>query len=184
MKSLKLICALRMVANGIVGGALLAAFFLAGCGQPSEPGPTAATAEDSGTFRAALVVAKSDSTTPTTVCVERTGSDGSAPVSGIDILTLSGLDLAYETAAGGGVLVCRIDSAGCDFPAEGCLCQCESGDSCRFWSYWQRPPGASAWQRAERGGAGSMARDGGVEGWVFGAGDAPPPEVSFNDVCS
>lgn len=103
-------------------------------------------------------------------------------ISGYDVLLRSGLEVAAEVQ-GMGALVCSIDGLGCS--ADNCLCECQGGGDCVYWSYWLRPD--DAWVYSAGGATQLMASDGDIQGWSWGPGSVtnaiPPPDISFGDVC-
>jgi hypothetical protein len=115
------------------------------------------------------------------ICVDLPEGQGS----GYDLLVEAGLAIQSDQAAMGAI-ICSIEGTGCDFPAESCFCQCESGP-CTYWSYWRQDE-AGEWQYANVGASGSHVKAGGMEAWVWGEGTtatAPePPALVFADVCS
>ena len=135
----------------------------------------AAAQED---HRAGLVIVHSDGSL-TTQCV----AFAEESIRGAELLARSGLDLAVE-ASSMGATICRLDGEGCDFPAETCFCQCQ-GSPCVYWSYWRLTDGA--WVYSNAGAGNTMVRDGAVEGWRWGLGTvdaaAPPPDITFADIC-
>ncbi len=128
--------------------------------------------------RAAIVISYDDQQIET-ACVEFEEPQ----ISGLDLVQQSGLELEIE-AQGLGALVCSINDAGC--PASDCLCQCRSGGECIYWSYWHQLK--DGWRYAEAGANGYLVEPGSVEGWAWGPGAEsqaiPPPEISFEDICS
>lgn len=128
--------------------------------------------------RAGLVIIHGDGSV-TTQCVAFTEES----LTGAELLTRSGLELAVEASSMGGT-ICQIDGEGCDFPAESCFCQCQ-GSPCVYWSYWRWQDGA--WQYSNAGAGNTTVRDGAVEGWRWGLGTVdkaePPPVVTFADIC-
>jgi len=106
-----------------------------------------------------------------TRCVEFAESE----ISGYDVLMRSGLSVTSSFDAGPGAAICAIEGVGC--PASACLtCSAPS-----YWSYWTIEGGS--WQYAQRGSSLRMARDGGVEGWSWGEGGAPPM-IPFDQICA
>lgn len=88
-------------------------------------------------------------------------------ISGLDALTLSGLDVVTASTSFGAA-VCSIEGVGC--PADNCFC-----DANQYWAYnaWD----GAAWQSYQVGLDSSViSRTGAVEGWRWGAfGDAQAP---------
>ncbi len=105
--------------------------------------------------------------------------------SGDQILARSGLDTVVDVSSGMGVTVCRIEGVGCAFPSEHCFCQCMGGGDCAYWNYFYREPGDAEWTYSALGAAMREAKAGGVEGWVWGDGQAPPPDkFTFAAICA
>jgi hypothetical protein len=106
-------------------------------------------------------------------------------LSGLALLERSGLDLSVQTT-GGNAAVCSINGSGCSFPREACFCRCQGGGPCRYWTYWHL--NGSGWQYASTGAASYQVLPGGVDGWVWGEGNANsgqrPPDTSFDRVCA
>ncbi len=104
-------------------------------------------------------------------------------ITGYEALQRSGLPFETEIQAGGAA-VCRIDGRGC--PADDCFCACPGGADCVYWSYWHQIDGE--WRYSVGGSGLYRVSDGAVEGWVWGLGSVtqapPPPDVSFDEVCS
>ncbi len=96
-------------------------------------------------------------------------------ITGLELLGRSGLDIATW-----GTAVCRIGSAGCDYPAERCFCECLA-PPCRFWSYWQWRDGR--WVYSEVGASQRQVSDGDIDGWVWGDGQSPPVAIP-EQICS
>ncbi len=118
--------------------------------------------------------------------VTRCVSFSEESISGYELLRRAGLPLVVEVG-GMGPAVCKIGNTGCNFPQQGCFCQCNTLDaSCTYWTYAQIKDGA--WRPSPLGAAGSKVRNGDVDGWRWGKGDGTtgenPPEISFEAVCS
>ena len=95
-------------------------------------------------------------------------------ISGLDLLTRSGLDVATWGGA-----VCRIEREGCDYPTAPCFCQCQ-GSPCRYWSYWHWRE--DQWVYSQVGAADHRVYDGDTEGWIWGEGK-PPQVVPLAQIC-
>lgn len=95
-------------------------------------------------------------------------------ISGLDLLTASGLKLVSAIDPLRGMAICSIEKEGC--PSSNCFC-----DMPNYWSYWHLQDGA--WHYAT-GGAGTFpVTNGDVEGWTYS--DAvEPPLVSFDQICA
>ncbi len=131
--------------------------------------------------RVALVVRFGDGSVRTQ-CVEFSETQ----ITGLDVLTRSGLSVIYEVNSSTGAAVCKIQNDGCNYPAQPCFCQCSGSSNCVYWSYWHLKNGA--WQYSQLGASNYRVSHGDVEGWVWGAGSpnsAPqPPLVEFNSICA
>jgi hypothetical protein len=100
-------------------------------------------------------------------------------ISGLTLLQRAGLSL--ETSAGaGGATICSIAGEGC--PASDCFCQCK-GAPCIYWNYFYRDQGGP-WTYAALGALGRQVRPGDVDGWVWGDGSSPPPDVDLAAICA
>jgi hypothetical protein len=121
--------------------------------------------------RALLVVQFGDGST-VTHCVAFTEES----LSGLELLTLSGLEVARWGGA-----VCRIEQEGCDYPGKPCWCQC-MGDPCRYWSYWQWRDGR--WAFSQVGAASQRVRGGDVQAWLWGDGKSPPTLPPPAELCA
>jgi len=91
----------------------------------------------------------------------------SGTVSGYEALELAGAGPQSEGYAGQGVAICRLFGVGND---TGCL---GSGGDTRYWAYFRAPAGSSGWRYSGAGAGATTVSDGDVEGWRFGAGNAP-----------
>ena len=99
------------------------------------------------------------------------GAQFTAPVSGLQALYLTGLDVITKDM-GWGIAVCSIEGVGC--PASDCFCS-----STKYWgyNYWD----GSAWQGYSVGAADSVLNDGAIDGWRWGEwGDTmvPAPQMT------
>jgi hypothetical protein len=140
-------------------------------------GPGLALADEPN--RAGLVVQFPDGQTKT-ICVEFEGEE----ISGADLLIRSGLDAVIDPSSGLGIIVCRIEGQGCDFPAEPCFCQCSGSGPCAYWNYFYREPGQDSWSYAALGALRHKARPGSVDAWVWGDGTTlPAADLAFEVVC-
>jgi len=135
--------------------------------------PTAAAADDPN--RAVLIVAHGDGHL-TTHCI----SFGEGEISGAEVLRRSGLSVRFTEYLGFGAGVCAIDGEGCPLEHEDCFCQCK-GTPCSYWSYWHWCDGR--WFYSQVGASSYNVHDGGIEGWIWGDGQSPPPLVPFEQVC-
>jgi hypothetical protein len=139
--------------------------------------PLSATAQDDP-HRAGVVVTHDDGATATR-CV----SFAEDVISGYELLTRSGLELAVEANATGAT-VCSLDGQGCAFPEQSCFCKCQ-GSPCVYWSYWRLED--DGWSYQTIGAGGTQVTDGAVEGWRWGAGTVDsatePPLLTLAEIC-
>lgn len=84
--------------------------------------------------------------------------------SGLAALKAAGIALRQRADG----LVCQLDQ----LPVDGC----DRNDPKLFWGYWVREPGAAKWQLSQVGPGQHDPRPAGLEGWVYGDGNTPPPE--------
>jgi len=128
--------------------------------------------------RAGLVILHEDGRVET-VCVPFS----EASITGSELLTRSNL-VVERDVSGMGELVCRIGETGC--PSSDCFCQCQGGDDCVYWSYWQLTE--AGWRYSQGGATMVQVTDGVVQGWVWGPGssdEAPePPIVTLEEICA
>lgn len=140
---------------------------------------SAASARATNPNRAGLVIVHGNGQV-----IKRCVEFSEAQISGLDLLTRSGLDLNLDASNAIGVAVCRIDHEGCTYPSQPCFCQCQ-GSPCTYWSYWRLVGGT--WKYSSVGASGAVVRNGDVDGWVWGVGTpsgaTPPPVVTFEQVC-
>lgn len=100
-------------------------------------------------------------------------------ISGAELLRSSGLSVVLSGFGGLGEGVCQIDGQGCDDPGN-CWCQCRGAD-CASWVYYSLQDGE--WRFENSGASQRQLESGDVDGWVWGDGRSPPPEVSFDEIC-
>lgn len=104
-------------------------------------------------------------------------------ISGLDLLTRSGLDLVLRVE-GFGSAVCSIEDSGC--AADDCFCQCKGGGDCVYWSYWHQKD--SGWEYAAAGASSYRIKDGDIDGWTWGPGSPnnaiEPPTIPFEELCN
>lgn len=111
-------------------------------------------------------------------------------IGGDEILLRSGLNVVIDPSSGMGITVCQIEGQGCAYPQEQCFCQCMGGESCGYWNYFYHDPaggepGGQAWTYSPLGALLRDVRPGGMEAWVWGDGNDPPPaELTFESVCA
>jgi hypothetical protein len=103
------------------------------------------------------------------LCVNFAGSS----ISGLDLLTRSGLRIETATNPNQGTAVCKIEDVG-DLSSD-CF-----GSMPNYWSYWQL--GKDGWEYSIVGAEQSRVLDGGVYAWTWGLGD-PPPSITFQNIC-
>lgn len=118
--------------------------------------------------RAALVVQTSDGNL-LTACVAYTEES----LTGFELLSRSGLEVASITDPSLGTAVCGIEDQGC--PSSDCFCGMPE-----YWSYWQSSGGD--WAYAVSGSDHTVVTDGAIEAWSWGEG-VPPALLTFNQVC-
>lgn len=75
-----------------------------------------------------------------------------------------------------GQAVCSLCGTGC--PSSNCFC-----DPNRFWAYHRAGPGGAPYAFSRTGASGATVRNGDVEGWKWGGGEAPPP-AKVSEVCN
>lgn len=97
-------------------------------------------------------------------------------ISGLRALELAGADPVTYGYAGQGLAVCALDGVGHEATGGECL---GTPDDPRYWSYWRAPTGASGWSYSRGGAGATVVRDGDVEGWRFGTGQAPRQAPDF-----
>ncbi len=83
-----------------------------------------------GPNRAALVVRFADGSLETH-CV----SFSEPFISGMELLTRSGLQVQVDANSGLGGAVCRLQEFGCAYPVQDCFCRCQ-GAECEYWAYY------------------------------------------------
>ena len=103
-------------------------------------------------------------------------------ISGLDLLTRSGLDVELRVE-GFGSAVCGIGGSGC--VAGDCFCQCAGGSSCVYWSYWHQQE--DGWDYSSAGASSTKVVHGVVDGWSWGPGSInsaiQPPLTQFEEIC-
>lgn len=130
--------------------------------------------------RAGLIVQLADGSV-----VTRCVSFNEESLSGYELLRRANLPLVVEVT-GMGPAVCKIGDTGCNYPQQSCFCQCNTLDaSCTYWTYAQLNEGT--WRPSPLGAAGSIVRNGNVDGWRWGKGNGDageyPPAISFDEIC-
>lgn len=157
---------------------LLFIFALSFMGQVSSAVAQEKDTQEEGENRAGLVVDLGDGQV-VTQCL----SFSEAEISGVDLLTRSGLPFEVDVQGGIGAAVCSINGVGC--AASDCFCACPGGADCVYWSYWHLFDGT--WTYSAAGAGNYMVRHGDVDGWVWGPGSVssavPPLSTSFDAIC-
>lgn len=133
----------------------------------SEAPPQSGTTPTTG--KAALVVTLADGSSLLR-CVTFSGDN----ISGVDLVSASGLSLETAVDPARGMAVCSIEGEGC--PVSNCFC-----DMPNYWSYWHWQDGA--WNYASAGSSSYVVSDGALEGWTYSDGQEPP-QVSFEQICA
>lgn len=132
--------------------------------------------------RAGLIVQFGDGST-TQRCV-RFSEDA---LTGEELMRRARMPAIFEYSSLGPA-VCKIGNEGCDYPAEGCFCQCQTlGASCTFWNYLQKTD--SGWRPLPTGAGARIVQDGMVVAWSWAVGDGESvsttlPDVSIDQICS
>ena len=139
----------------------------------STPGSSLAQQDEN---HAGLVIQFGDGTT-NTYCIPFTGET----ITGLDLLTRTGLDITAETQGMLGGMVCRIGPDGCNYPQEACVCQSYGPDG-KYWVYSHLRDGA--WKFSSTGPSSYKVRDGEVDGWAWSSGKGPSITPSFAEVCA
>ncbi len=140
-------------------------------------GPSLAWANEPN--RAGLVIQFADGQTET-LCVEFKEKE----ITGADLLVRSGLDAVVDPSSGLGIIVCRIEDHGCDYPTEACFCQCSGSGPCAYWNYFYREPGQDSWSYAALGALRHQVKPGSVDAWVWGDGTTlPASDLTFEAIC-
>ena len=137
--------------------------------EPAAP-QGAATAQD-GMNHAAVVVDTGDGVVRK-MCL----AFPEAEISGIEALRrVDTRPNRFEAFAGKGSGVCMLCGVGC--PSGDCFC-----DPNRYWAYHRAGPGEPAYRVSSLGASSTVVRDGDVEAWRWGAGQAPP-KTTVSEVC-
>ncbi|HST04120.1 MAG TPA: hypothetical protein VLQ48_05225 [Chloroflexia bacterium] len=135
------------------------------------PGAAAQTA----TNRAGLVVQFPDDSTQT-FCLTFDGDT----ISGLDLLSKSGLPLKVEAYGGLGAQICQIGPTGCDYPNQACACQ-SYGTNGVYWSYHHLQ--GDKWKASIVGAGSYQVHPGDVEGWAWSDGGPPSALYTFDQLC-
>ena len=137
----------------------------------TAPGTAAQAAEN----RAGLVVQFPDDSTQT-FCLTFSGDT----ISGLDLLSESGLPLKVEAFGGLGAQICQIGPTGCDYPNQACACQ-SYGTNGVYWSYHHLQDGK--WKASIVGAGSYRVHPGDVEGWAWSEGGPPSAVYTFDQLC-
>jgi hypothetical protein len=140
---------------------------------------TVARAQDGGPNQAALVVQFDDGRLESR-CI----SFEEDQIRGAELLTRSGLEMIVDPASSMGVTVCQIEGLGCVPPGEHCFCQCMGGGDCSYWNYFYWDPSGGDWIYSPLGAALRTVRNGSLEAWVWGDGQPPETDLTFESICA
>jgi hypothetical protein len=97
-----------------------------------------------------------------------------ASISGAEALRRLDVDPVFSSYGSKGEAVCSLCGVGC--PAGDCFC------NAKYWSYHRAGPGGEAYTTSRVGASSTEVRDGDVEGWRWGSGQAPPA-ATVGQVC-
>jgi hypothetical protein len=105
-------------------------------------------------------------------------------VTGLDVLTESGIAFQTDVGSAVGVGVCKIGETGCDVPLDSCFCRCQ-GVNCAYWNYLRHSAAnpEATWEYSSQGGAATVVQPGDVEVWAWGNTGVEVPFVPFADIC-
>jgi hypothetical protein len=132
--------------------------------------------------RAGLIVQFGDGSI-TQRCV-RFGEDA---LTGEELMRRARMPAIFEYSSLGPA-VCKIGNDGCNYPGEGCFCQCQTlGASCTFWNYLHKTE--SGWRALPTGAGARIIGDGEIVAWSWAVGDGESvsailPDVSIDQICS
>jgi hypothetical protein len=98
-------------------------------------------------------------------------------ITGMELLTRSGLDVVVSPFGGLGGGVCAIESRGC--PATNCFCESYRRPAF-FWHYYRLTD--EGWQTMLAGAASRTIRDGDVDGWSWTDGEPHLPLVTIAEI--
>ncbi len=96
-------------------------------------------------------------------------------ITGADALRRIESDAVFASYGGKGQAVCALCGVGC--PSGDCFC-----DRSKFWAYHRAGPGGAPYTYARAGVSSTTVQDGDVEGWRWGAGEAPA-RATVGEVC-
>lgn len=140
--------------------------------QPASPPPAVGAAQQDNR---AVVVVDTGEGEPRRACV--VFSEPS--ITGLDALRAAQMDPVVQTYSGKGGAVCKLCGVGCSAGSSCLTCQ-----SPKYWQYWRSVGGTGSYSYWRAGAGSTEVRDGDVEGWVWGEGNAAPPYYSVETVCS
>lgn len=98
-----------------------------------------------------------------------------AAISGAEALRRVESEVVFASYGPRGQAVCSLCGVGC--PAGDCFC-----DRSKYWAYHRAGPGGAPYAFSRAGVSSTEVRDGDVEGWRWGTGDAPPA-ATVGEVC-
>lgn len=148
-----------------VGAALLATVLAAG-GAAGRPAPAASDEPN----HAAVVIDTGDGKVRK-FCL----AFPEESISGVEALRRIDADPVFASYGSKGEAVCALCGVGC--PSSNCFC-----DGSKFWAYHRAGPGGEKYTASRVGASSTEVRDGDVEGWRWGSGEAPPP-ATVSEVC-
>lgn len=97
-------------------------------------------------------------------------------ISGAEALRRVDAQVQFASFGSRGQAVCSLCGTGC--PSSNCFC-----DPNRFWAYHRAGPGGAPYSFSRTGASATTVRNGDVEGWKWGGGEAPPA-AKVSDVCN
>ena len=96
-------------------------------------------------------------------------------ITGAEALRRIDSNAVFGSYGGQGQAVCALCGVGC--PSGDCFC-----DGSKYWAYHRAGPGGAPYAYSRAGAGSTTVRDGDVEGWKWGTGDAPPA-ATVGEVC-
>jgi hypothetical protein len=100
-------------------------------------------------------------------------------ISGIDLLTRSGIAATIAPFGGLGGGVCSINGEGC--PADNCWCESYTNPA-YYWHYYVLDAGT--WVELPLGASSRKLRDGDVDGWSWNAGEHSLPATTIDEIAA
>ncbi len=97
-------------------------------------------------------------------------------ITGAEALRRVDAQVVFANFGTRGQAVCSLCGTGC--PSSNCFC-----DPNRFWAYHRAGPGGAPYAFSRTGASGTAVRNGDVEGWKWGGGEAPPA-AKVSEVCN